>query len=348
MAVGRPARTHKPLLLLYALGRLQRSGKSAVSFREASDPVRNLLREFSPTGPALHPDYPFFYLQNDGLWQLDPPVVVRPDRSLSAGQLRAAHAIGSLPEDFAEALRRDPMLFGAVVRHLLNNNEPSLHEDICAMAGLDIESLELGPAAARVRDPAFRDAILAGYEYRCAVCGYEGQVKGQPVGLEAAHVRWWASGGPDVVANALCLCSLHHKLLDSGVLGLTEDYRLLVSMYFVARSDVGQRTVLDLAGRNLLDPQRGQPRVLVDHIGWHTTQVFSLIRKAIRPARVVVLPQPGPATIASGPSEAAMAFNCAGEKLPVVTRVRLRQRTSSTLATARIGRAWLGGGVSPT
>ena len=39
-------------------------------------------------------------------------------------------------------------------------------------------------------------------------------------------MRWWASGGPDIVENALCLCSLHHKLLDTGVLGLTEDHRL--------------------------------------------------------------------------------------------------------------------------
>ncbi len=31
----------------------------------SDEPLRDLLREFSPTGPALHPEYPFFYLQND-------------------------------------------------------------------------------------------------------------------------------------------------------------------------------------------------------------------------------------------------------------------------------------------
>ena len=225
---------HKPLLLLYALGHLQRTGTPAVSFVDAADPLKDLLREFSPTGPALHPEYPFFYLQNDGLWQLDATLELAPGRSPSAGQLRSASAVGRLPSDFVRALQRDPLLFGAVVRHLLDYNfEPSLHDDICTMAGIDIEALEVSTTAARTRDPAFRDAILAAYEYRCAVCGYEGHVRGQPVGLEAAHVRWWASGGPDVVENALCLCSLHHKLLDTGVLGLTEDHRLQVSMYFV-------------------------------------------------------------------------------------------------------------------
>ena len=272
---------HKPLLLLYALGRLQRSGKASISFADAAEPLKDLLREYSPTGSALHPEYPFFYLQNDGLWTLDPAVTTAPGRSPSAGQLRSVHATGSLPTEFVEAIRRDPLLFGGIVRHLLDYNfEPSLHEDICAMVGLDVESLEVGAVAAKVRDPAFRSAILAAYEYRCAICGYEGQVKGQPVGLEAAHVRWWASGGPDVVENALCLCSLHHKLLDAGVLGLTEHHRLLVSMYFVARSEVGQRMVLDLAGRTLVEPQRGQPKVLVDHIGWHARQVFKAPARA--------------------------------------------------------------------
>lgn len=94
------------------------------------------------------------------------------------------------------ALQHDPLLFSAIVRHLLDFNfEPSLHEDICALAGLDLEALDLGPAVARNRDPAFRDTVLAAYEYRYAVCGYEGRIKHQAVGLEAAHVRWWASGG---------------------------------------------------------------------------------------------------------------------------------------------------------
>jgi putative restriction endonuclease len=273
---------HKPLLLLYALGRFQRIGQATIPFAEAATPLKDLLLEYSPTGPALHPEYPFYYLQNDGLWQINPPIATAPGRSPSAGQLRAAGVVGSLPPAMVTALQRDPLLFGAIVRHLLDYNfEPSLHEDICVMAGLDLEALEAaGSPLARNRDPAFRDAVLAAYEYRCAACGYEGQMKSKAVGLEAAHVRWWAGGGPDVVENALCLCCMHHKLLDAGVLGLTEDHRLLVSMYFVARSEAGQRMVLDLVDRSLLDPQRGQPRVLADHIGWHSSQVFKAPARA--------------------------------------------------------------------
>ncbi len=54
-------------------------------------------------------------------------------------------------------------------------------------------------------------------------------------------MRWWSHDGPDEVDNGLCLCSLHHKLFDRGVLGLGEDRRILVSQRFVGRSEAGRR-----------------------------------------------------------------------------------------------------------
>ena len=58
---------HKPLLLLYALGRLQRTGQSRVSFADAEPDVTRLLSEFGPAR-ATTPAYPFHHLQTDGLW----------------------------------------------------------------------------------------------------------------------------------------------------------------------------------------------------------------------------------------------------------------------------------------
>jgi putative restriction endonuclease len=82
-----------------------------------------------------------------------------------------------------------------------------------------------------------------------------------------------------MVENALSLCSLHRKLLDSGVLGLTEDYRVLVSMYFVARSDTGQRMGCGSRRAKPAGSATWPPKVLVDHIGWHTTQVFKALAR---------------------------------------------------------------------
>lgn len=266
---------HKPLLLLYALARLQRTGSSAVPFAEAEPQLRRLLEEFGPPR-TTSPGYPFHYLTSDGLW------VVRttagpgsPGPNLTA--LRAG-AVGELEVSFARDLERDPGLFANVVLAILEANFPAtLHEDILEAVGINLEPTGFGAAPVptrRRRNPAFRERVLAAYEYRCAVCGYDGQLLREAVGIDAAHVRWWAANGPDDVGNALALCSLHHKLLDRGAIGVGLDYRVAVSSHFIGRSPAAADVVLSLVGHPLLDPQAGHPRPLPDHIGWHQSEVF--------------------------------------------------------------------------
>ncbi|MEV0781671.1 HNH endonuclease, partial [Streptomyces sp. NPDC050423] len=109
---------------------------------------------------------------------------------------------------------------------------------------------------------------------QCAFCGYDGRIGAVPVGLEAAHVRWWAFDGPDDVENGLCLCSLHHKLFDKGVLGLGEGRRILVSQSFVGHSTAAREHVITLAGRPLIGPRPGVRPIAAAHRSWHTSQVF--------------------------------------------------------------------------
>jgi hypothetical protein len=94
----------------------------------------------------------------------------------------------------------------------------------------------VGAGALRNRSSAWPPQILAAWDRRCAFCGFDGQLGGGSVGIEAAHIRWFNFGGPDDLDNGLALCSLHHKLLDRGVLGLTSDHRIKVSADFTART----------------------------------------------------------------------------------------------------------------
>jgi len=274
---------HKPLLLLYAFGRLQSTGSSRVPFTDAEQPLSMLLDEYGPTGRRTTPVYPFHHLQTDGLWIVE-TADGSGDPGTSVGKLRSSGATGELAPDFELALQRDPLLLAAIARALLDENFPeSLHADICARAGLVLAAIETAglaerltdlKAARRLRDPAFREAVLVAYEYACAFCGYDGRIGHEAVGLDAAHVRWWAFDGPDAVENALCLCSLHHKLLDRGVVGLTGDRNVAVSTQFIARSTTAKHFVLDLVGKPVAAPQAGMPPVETTHLDWHTEQVF--------------------------------------------------------------------------
>jgi putative restriction endonuclease len=112
------------------------------------------------------------------------------------------------------------------------------------------------------------------YEYQCAFCGYDGALGRVSAGLDAAHVRWWAMDGPDTVDNGVCLCSLHHKLFDMGVLGVTEDWRISVSGNFIGRSAAARTHVLSLADQPATPPQALYSHPKPEYITWHKHQVF--------------------------------------------------------------------------
>jgi putative restriction endonuclease len=266
---------HKPLLLLYALGRFQDDADGELRYSAVEEDLQRLLTEYGPPNRTT-PAYPFHHLVSDGVWE------VRTDRgpgSPGSGvrDLRETGAAGRFVPELRAALRREPPLLGRMARLLLDLHfPPSLHGELCEAVGLELELAETEQLSAvrRQRDRRMRELVLTAYEYRCAFCGYDGRIGAVPVGLEAAHVRWWAFDGPDDIDNGLCLCSLHHKLFDKGVLGIGDGHRILVSQRFVGHSPAAREHVIALAGRPLVGPQPGARPVAAGHRAWHTAQVF--------------------------------------------------------------------------
>ncbi len=275
---------HKPLLLLWLLGRLSATGRSAVTYDEAAEPVSRLINDFGPAvaGPARARDraaMPFVHLERD-LWELrdlhgEP---IGPGERESGAVLRRRQAHGRLRPE-VEALLADSRTLAAAARVLLDRHfTPALEGAICTAVGLDLTDLELAAcelvaARRRSRRAGFTEEVLRAYAYACAMCGFDGALGRNPVGLEAAHVRWHSHEGPDEVSNGVALCSLHHTLFDLGALGLTAELRIQVSELYVARSPAGL-TIDNLHDRPLNRPRRGQPAPASAHLHWHGHEVF--------------------------------------------------------------------------
>jgi putative restriction endonuclease len=272
---------HKPLLALLAIGNLLSTGSSALPWSDAEQRLAGLLAEFGPassTSPPQSAAYPFTRLRSDGVWLLDAEVPMD-----SVGPLRAAAVTGRFEPALEAELLASPVRAYATARLLVSSHFPeSLVSDVLLAAGLDPE-LTLGgapvpTAEARRRSAAWRLSVIEAWDRQCAFCGYDGQLAGASVGLDAAHVRWFAFDGPDELDNGLTLCSLHHKLFDRGVLGLGVD-RVLVSGAFTARTETGRR-VYDLHDRPLR-PRPGTPLPQQAHVRWHTTEVFKGLPLAV-------------------------------------------------------------------
>lgn len=108
---GAETAPHKPLLLLWAIRRLQLGRPRLVDFNDAEAELRELIARFTPGRARVHPEYPFWRLQADGLWDVEnaesfPSRVSNTDPPLTA--LRERHARGGLPPDLHAALTADP------------------------------------------------------------------------------------------------------------------------------------------------------------------------------------------------------------------------------------------------
>lgn len=264
---------HKRLLVLLAIGRLAAEGTSALGWSTTAKKLADVIRDFGPpssTSPMQSAAYPFTRLRSDRIWTLDHDVPDDNVRPLADHQV-----VGRLVPGLEKALT-DPEIACAAARQLVEAEfPPTIAADVLIAVGLDpdaVLSAAARGAVPRRRQGTWPAAVLTAWDRKCAFCEFDGQLGAATVGVEAAHVRWFGFGGPDELDNGIALCSLHHKLFDHGVLGLSADLRILVSADFTSRTPTG-RSVYDLHHCSLR-PRPGTALPAAAHVAWHGAQVF--------------------------------------------------------------------------
>lgn len=263
---------NKPLLLLFALGRASQGSTRLFIFAEVEDELNSLLLTYGPPRKLVHPEYAFWWLQSDKLWEV-PNSNLLSSRASNVGpsrhELRVKRICGGLPETIYNQFRRSPSFLLQVVRLILDSNFPnSMHEEILSSVGISLSA-----RVRSARDPRFRVEVLKAYEYQCAICGYDLKVGATDFALEAAHIKWHQAGGPDVVSNGLSLCTIHHRALDRGVIGLANDLTVMISTDLHGQSWV-REWFNAFKGKPLNRPTRAEWQPNREYIMWHLKEVF--------------------------------------------------------------------------
>jgi putative restriction endonuclease len=80
-----------------------------------------------------------------------------------------------------------------------------------------------------MRDRVFRRVVLRAYDQRCAITGLKLINGGGRAEVAAAHIRPVEASGPDIVNNGIALSGTAHWMFDRGLIGLSDDLRILVS-----------------------------------------------------------------------------------------------------------------------
>lgn len=261
---------HKPLLVLYAIGKLLRGEDRLISYsQEIKDELIDLLRAFGPKRSNDQPDQPFWRLQNDEVWEVASANRIRVDNSgnPSKRDLKRYDVSGGFLEEIAHEFRTDSSFALEISQYMLDHFRSSMHEGI-----LQAVSIPLQVSHPPSRNLNFQTAVLNAYQQQCAVCGFRVRLDNRPIALKAAHIKLSEQGGPDAEENGLALCSLHHELFKEGAFTLSEKLHVLVSKHAKGR---GIRDWLQkFHGEKMKFPpsQIYYPRI--NFIDWHMQNVF--------------------------------------------------------------------------
>lgn len=265
---------HKPLLLLYALGRCARGEPRLVDYQQVDESLERLLEEFGPPRRSHHPNYPFWRLENDDLWELKGPKSqqIRERSTDPSRRYLVEHDTrGGFPEPIHSFLKSNPDVIRDLAKRLLDENFPrTLHDDILAAVGLHLDTTA-GPPS---RDPEFREKVLRAYEYECGICGFDLRLRDRLIAVEAAHIKWHQAGGPDTESNGIALCSMHHKLFDRGAFTISNEGFLVLVSEVVNGSAGLNEWILSYHGRPIRGPQSERYRPAQEYLQWHAQEVF--------------------------------------------------------------------------
>lgn len=257
---------HKPLLILYALGQLQK-GKRAIHWNEAEEPLRELFYHYGVSG-LPRPEYPFIRLANDGVWEHD-EVPLNKSGDAALGTMRMRNTAGRFKADILTAFDNNPELISQVTDLILSSHFPyTLHSYVENEAQVRMKRTTMQ----YVRDPKFREAVLYAYSGQCAVCGYNIGTKRKTVGVEAAHIKWVEHQGPDQISNGIALCANHHRLFDFGLWSLNDGLQVLVSPRAIGNESL-QDYLVRFEGEPIRVPKgKNQPNPIF--VKWQREEVF--------------------------------------------------------------------------
>lgn len=269
---GNKVAPHKPLLVLYAIGKLRRGEKQLIPYTEIAEKLAELLRAFGTDQSKPRPHYPFWRLREDNVWKVTDANLIRETSSGDAyiTDLKRYSVSGSFHEKIVHHLQQDSNLALEISGNMLNHFRSSIHEDISQAVGIEPP---FHTPNRQKRDPNFRENVLRAYEYRCAVCGFDVKLHHHPVALEAAHIWPREKGGPDTEENGLALCSLHHKLFDRGVFTLSEQLEVLVSEYANGSTGFG-KWLMRFHGKKIKPPQSQMYYPRINFIDRHLREEF--------------------------------------------------------------------------
>lgn len=291
---------HKPFLLLSILDAIASSGIT----KNFIEPSFELAETFAgywslvmPPGTSGSMSYPFYHLESSGFWHLVGKLGIPHERGRTIGSVKLLlkYYLGARFDDDLFSLlvietSRDRLrsalietYFPPAVRRVvseqavINRSAVTYEHDLLATSEqkplYDTVFDQKPDINKKVRDQGFRKAIVKLYEHRCALCGIRMLTPEGHTIVEAAHIVPWNESYDDKPQNGLALCRLCHWSFDEGLMGVDQEYEVLISS--AVRQDSNFPGHMEtLSGRGIFKPRSSNFWPGQDRLDVHRKKIF--------------------------------------------------------------------------
>ena len=124
-----------------------------------------------------------------------------------------------------------------------------------------------------IRSAGFRRAIMAIYNYTCAVCELNIRALTGESLTDAAHIIPFSVSYNDDIRNGISLCKLHHWAFDTGLISLNEEYCVIVSSSMCEQGPTRWR-LIELRDKLIRCPKDKQHYPAQEALAWHRESVL--------------------------------------------------------------------------
>lgn len=132
------------------------------------------------------------------------------------------------------------------------NSIPARRDRIPPFVPYDTPTSRLSETLVKQRISAFQTGIRRVYHEKCSLCEIGYHFKGQPIGIEAAHLIPFGNNGTSKdLRNGILLCNNHHALFDRNLWAFDEDYRVVVKEDRLFRNSALNNHLLKAEGKRL-------------------------------------------------------------------------------------------------
>ncbi|MBN2282391.1 MAG: HNH endonuclease [Deltaproteobacteria bacterium] len=259
---------------------------------ELVDTFNRYWSRIMPLGSTTTMALPFFFLQSEGFWQLNPKhgsesKIRRESKSMKS--LRDMIAGATLDEQLFQFMKgtntRTSLRTILVKTYFAEELQPIILEQIhinydayqYSKALLEThesaETLESTETNQKVRDQGFRKAIVTLYDHRCALCGIRMLTTEGHTVVEGAHIIPWSISHNDQPTNGMSLCRLCHWSFDEGFVSVNQDYQVVVSRQVRLDQNLPGH-ILTLSDRNIFTPEKEHFWPAQENLNWHRKKVY--------------------------------------------------------------------------